>query len=143
MGDNRRHRPPPGRSTILVLRHLLAECDLTENSRSGWSCFTATELPATSQRVAGERRIRLAPSRSTIVAGRSAQADRLGDDSTCGPVSGSEDHEGDVESLAVQAFAMTVEPVLAQFLAMIRRDDDQGVVERAASLEFTDQLADL
>ena len=45
-----------------------------------------------------------------------------------------------MDLLAVQASAMAEEPVLAHLLAVIRGDDDQGVIEHAAALSSSISL---
>ena len=41
--------------------------------------------------------------------------------------------------LAVEALAVAVEPVLAEVLAVVGRDDDQGVLKHAPPLELVEE----
>ena len=101
---------------------------------------TSSNVRVTSPETASRGHI---PSRSTNVAGRSR---RLTGSLTTRPapeLPGRNDHKRDMDFLAVQASAVAEEPVLAQLFTVIRRDDDQGVLEQAAALEFVHQLANL
>ena len=134
-GDDGLHRPSPGGSTGEILRHLVAKGDLGESGRRGRTGRIRSGLPVTSQGFPRKRRVEGVPCQVHERRRQVAQADRFIDDATCRTAPGCQDHQGDMHLLAVQASAMAEESMLAHLLAVIRGDDDHGIVEQAAALQ--------